>query len=54
MSNFKISNDLTKFKTQSDIDLAVQMLNLMRNKSYSEIQDITDIIKSIARDNVKL
>jgi len=53
-SKFNVSIDMQKYRSENHIDLAVQILDLLKGKTVSQIKDICLAAKIIAQENAKL
>ncbi len=53
-SNLKVPNSMSEYRSDNHIDLAIQILGLLKGKSISEIKDICVTTNIIAQENAKL
>lgn len=53
-SSFNVSDEMIKFRSENHIDLAIAILNLLKEKTVSEVKDICLATNIIAQENAKL
>ncbi|ELV7526164.1 hypothetical protein ABF176_002406 [Flavobacterium psychrophilum] len=47
----KISEDIKKYRTEEEIEIAIAFLKLMKSKSHSQVKSLTLLINLISSEN---
>tara|TARA_R110002167_G_scaffold252483_1_gene458790 strand:- start:1858 stop:2037 length:180 start_codon:yes stop_codon:yes gene_type:complete len=53
-SNLNVPDDMMEYRSENHIDLSIQILELLKGKTVSEIKDICVATNIIAQKNAKL